>query len=655
MVHRILVLPEKQNMEVPAGANLLDALRQAGIFVNAPCGGNGSCGKCKVLLDGQEVLACRTVVDRDMTVQLPASPVAADSSEAVADHGDSLLLALDIGTTTVAAYLLDEKTGRELAKESALNPQAAFGADVISRIRHALDGHMDQLTQAIRDCVQTLACTLCKRAGADPGQIRLISLVGNPAMQQLYLGISPENLVQLPFAPVLTQAKTVAARDYLPLCPRAQLQILPDISGYVGADTVAGILATGMAQTDEITLLVDIGTNGEMVLGNRHRMVACSTAAGPALEGANIYWGMRAAEGAIDHVWKEHDRFGYSVIGGGDAAGICGSGLVDAVAAALDADLINSRGRIQNQERTISLTHRVCLTQEDIRQVQLAKGAIAAGISLMAAHLGISLEQIHRVCLAGAFGSYLNPQSVLRIGLLPLELQEKLTFCGNTAGSGAKLLAQDPDALSRAQQLADSVEFLELASVPDFQRCFAQCMYFTDAEAYWCQAAKVMGFTEAAPLDIATLRPREDVRAMCAQDKCGAYGKNWTCPPHCGTLAQCAEKMGSYRHGILLQTVGAMAKAIDTKAYRRTEQLHLEQFHALVKCMAIPFPNALFLGSGGCRLCRECAYPDPCRFPEEACSSMEGYGLFVTDVCRENGLAYHHGDKTVTYTACILF
>lgn len=655
MSYFVTVLPKNIRIEVAGGDTLLSVLRTAGFSVDAPCGGDGRCGKCKVLLDGQEVLACRTVVDRDMTVQLPDHPVTITDNTKSAPHSGKLLLALDIGTTTVAGYLLDEKTAQELASGSALNPQTAFGADVISRIRHALDGRMEELTASIRNCVQALILDLCKRADADPRHINLISLVGNPAMQQLFLGISPENLVQLPFAPVLIQAQTVAAREYLPVCPHAQLQIVPDISGYVGADTVAGILATGMAQKDEITLLVDIGTNGEMVLGNRHRMVACSTAAGPALEGANIRCGMRAADGAIDHVWKEHGRFGYSVIGDGDAVGICGSGLVDAVAAALDGGLINSRGRIQNPDRTISLSDRVFLTQEDIRQVQLAKGAMAAGIKLMAAHLGIALEQIHRVCLAGAFGSDLNPQSILRIGLLPAELRGKLTLWGNTAGSGAKLLAQEPMALQQAQQLADTVEFLELASAIDFQRCFAQCMYFTDTEAYWCQTAKAIGFTEAVPLDIATLQPREDVRAMCAQDKCGAYGKNWTCPPHCGSLEQCAEKIRSYSHGILLQTVGTLEKTIDTKAYRRTEVLQLDHFHALVKLMAPHFPNALFLGSGGCRLCKECAYPDPCRFPEEACSSMEGYGLFVTQVCRDNNCAYHHGEKTVTYTACILF
>ena len=171
----------------------------------------------------------------------------------------------------------------------------------------------------------------------------------------------------------------------------------------------------------------------------------------------------------------------------------------------------------------------------------------------------------------------------------------------------------------------------------------------------WINQALEMGFSHAAALDPATLMPREDIRAMCADDRCRAYGKNWTCPPHCGTLDACAAKMVGYRRGILLQTVGTMEKAIDTRAYRRTEQRHLEQFHRFCREIRTAYPDALCLGSGGCRICKTCAFPEPCRFPEAAVSSMESYGLFVTQVCRDNGLAYHYGDRTITYTACVLF
>jgi len=172
---------------------------------------------------------------------------------------------------------------------------------------------------------------------------------------------------------------------------------------------------------------------------------------------------------------------------------------------------------------------------------------------------------------------------------------------------------------------------------------------------YLLTKALELGFTKAVSLNVDTLQPMDAVREMCGADKCRAYGKNWTCPPHCGSLDQCREKIRQYTRGILLQTVGKTEKTIDTKAYRRIEQQHLFQFYQFCDQVRNTHPDALCLGSGGCRICPECAYPSPCRFPEKACSSMEGYGLFVTDVCRQNGLNYHYGDKTVTYTSCILF
>ena len=659
MLHRITVIPQQQNIDAASGENLLTVLQNAGFFVNAACGGNGSCGKCKVWIDDQEALACRTVIDRDMTITLPAveTPYILTDGSKIAEtfSANGFYLAFDIGTTTVAGYLIHGKNAQALACVSMLNPQAAYGADVITRIQYALNGQMKELTAAIRKCIAELTLRLCDEAGIQPRQICKVSVVGNPAMQQLFLGIRPDNLAQIPFSPVLTKVKTVPAKDYISLLEHAELVIIPNISGFVGADTIACILATELYKQEDLTLLVDIGTNGEMVLGNKHHMVACSAAAGPALEGANIQFGMRGQTGAIDHIRLIDGQFRCSVLGGSEAAGICGSGIIDAVAAALDAGLINQRGRIQRVDRCIHLTDQVWLTQEDIRQVQLAKGAIAAGIELMATHLGIALQDIKRVYLAGAFGTFMDPASACRIGLLPAVLESKITAVGNAAGSGAKMLAYTEQALGIAQALASETEFIELASIPSFGRCFAQNMRFDTAESYWCQRAISMGFSKAVPMDVNALRPRQDVRDMCAADKCGAYEKNWTCPPFCGTLEECANKIQQYSHGILLQTVGITEKTIDTKAYRRTEAQHLEQFHQLCGELRKVYPRALCLGSGGCRICSKCAFPESCRFPEKACSSMEGYGLFVTQVCRDNGCEYYYGEKTITYTACILF
>ena len=476
---------------IPAqqGDNLLELLRAHGLAPEAPCGGHGTCKKCGVLVDGVEQLSCQTIIDRDMTVTVPEKTAKTNVLEQGLDVSVPMdparpgyLLAFDIGTTTVVGYLLDE-SGKELASASMLNPQSPFGADVISRIQLALNGDADAMTACIRVGLAKLTQEACRKAGVEPSQIGVVSVVGNPCMQQLFLGMSVKNLATVPFAPSITASNITSAKDIVPIWENAVLLTPPDIAGYVGADTMGCILSTRMYASDEITLMVDIGTNGEMALGNKARMTACSTAAGPALEGAKIKFGMRGAPGAIDHVWVEDGALRCSVIGDGEAKGICGSGLIDAVASLLELGLLNARGRLQTPdeldgERIARLTDTVYITQNDIREVQMAKGAIAAGISLMAQALGIEISQIDKVLLAGAFGSFLKPESACRISLLPPELLDKITAVGNAAGSGAKMMACSKEEFSRTDALISHIEFIELASLPDFQREFAKNMRF---------------------------------------------------------------------------------------------------------------------------------------------------------------------------------
>lgn len=492
MKQYIITIPDKNKVIIAdEGESLLSVLTAAGLVVSAPCGGYGTCGKCRVRVDGVEQLSCQTIVDRDMVVSLPE----AEKTEVLTDGIDAeismnplkegYLLAVDIGTTTVACYLLDGVTGQELASASILNPQAPFGADVVSRIQAARKGKMQPLTDCIRKCLTELTWDVCRKADILPNQIGVVSIVGNPAMQQLFMGMPTDNLATVPFMPVLTESKTAPAKDYLPVCENALLLVVPDISGYVGADTMGCVLATRQYKAEEMTLLVDIGTNGEMVLGNKDRLIACSTAAGPALEGANIHFGMRGAPGAIDHVWLEDAEIKCSVIGGGKAKGICGSGLIDAVAVLLDAGIIDLRGRIltpdeADGQKVVYLTPEIYLTQDDIREVQLAKGAIAAGIELMAQQIGISLDEIQKVLLAGAFGTFMDAENACKIGLLPRALSGKIVAVGNAAGSGAKLMACNKEEFARTQELIERIEFLELASLPKFQRTFARNMRFED-------------------------------------------------------------------------------------------------------------------------------------------------------------------------------
>lgn len=499
MIHTVALPEEGQILEAEDRDILLDVLRENGLAPESPCGGQGTCGKCKVKVNGKWQLACLTEITGDMTVCLSRHSAeqiltVGNEDSVPVDKASGYRAAFDIGTTTVVCYLLDPVSGKTRQSEGMLNPQSPYGADVLTRIRLAMSGKREELTRLIRDGMNSLLHTVCEREGISPEAVEVISVVGNPCMQQLFLGMDVENLVRVPFAPVLTKAGSAPAGEIFPLCTGARLLTVPDIGGYLGADTVGCVIATGMDEKETVTLMADIGTNGEMVLGHKGRMIACSAASGPALEGAAITFGMRGAVGAIDRVWLENGEIRCHVIGEGEARGICGSGLIDAVAVFLDAGIINTRGRMQTAaslpafahllmdldgQRICRLTKDVYITQNDIREVQLAKGAIAAGIELMAEELGLALEAIDAVELAGAFGSCMTPASACRIGLLPACLLPKIHVVGNAAGEGARRIACDRRELEHAQTLTEEIRFLELASLPQFQMCFARNMNFS--------------------------------------------------------------------------------------------------------------------------------------------------------------------------------
>ena len=449
------------------GMALLEALRRRGAPVSAPCGGKGTCGKCKVLVDGKEILACQTAVDRDMDVELSEeeSAVLCSTDTVQTDGSCGYALAYDVGTTTVVCYLIDGKTGQIVSSCGCGNPQAAFGADVISRIEYVMDTGSselkDRLEWAMKELAEKLACEK---------EISAVSVAGNTAMHHLLLGIDPKPLTVPPYMPVTTEA-----------VEREGLRILPNIAGFVGGDTVGCMLAAGFDRREALTLLLDIGTNGEMVLGDRKRRIACSAAAGPAFEGAKISCGMRGTEGAVDHVWQDNGKLRWSVIGGGEAKGLCGSGLLDLVACLLEIGIISETGRMDCGTYRLEGTA-VYLTQKDVRELQLAKAAIRAGIELMCSHRGIDPEKIGEVLLAGAFGTYLTPSSACKIGMIPPGLEEKIRPIGNAAGLGAAMCAVNRESFETAKELARETGFLELASKPDFQDLFVDCLHFGEDE-----------------------------------------------------------------------------------------------------------------------------------------------------------------------------
>ena len=473
----VTFLPDGVRVQIPQGTDLLQAQILAGLRPDAPCGGKGTCGKCKVHLDGREVLACQTPVDRDMTVftaqELDANILTTGiQAETRPDGTDDYVIAFDIGTTTVVAYLMDGHTGALLARESCMNPQSQFGADVISRIQHALDHGAEELSACVREAMTALTAQAANTAGIPESAITTAAIVGNTAMHHLLLNIDPSPLVIPPYMPNVFKA--------LELGEGCKARILPNIAGFVGGDTVGCMVATRFDQLEELTLLIDIGTNGEMVLGNKHRRIACSTAAGPAFEGAKISCGMRGADGAVDHVKVENDEIRYHVLGDVAPKGLCGSGLLDLVAVLLDQEILDESGYLEGKEFT--LCDNVTLTQKDIREVQLAKAAIRAGIELLAQELGVEVADIQQVYLAGAFGNYLNPASACRIGMIPPVLLDRIHPIGNAAGEGSKLCALSRAEFEYSQTLAKNTEFLELASLPDFQDCYVDALEFCEEE-----------------------------------------------------------------------------------------------------------------------------------------------------------------------------
>jgi uncharacterized 2Fe-2S/4Fe-4S cluster protein (DUF4445 family) len=420
--------------------------------------------------------------------------------------------ACDIGTTTVVGYLLDLTSGRRMAVASTLNPQTRFGDDVVSRIEVARRdaAGLEALRSAIVDAVDDLIGQTVREAGIRREQVHALSVVGNTCMHHLFLGLSPAALGHSPYVPVVVGPLQLAAADAgLHAHPAAQLFLLPNIAGFVGADMVGVLLATGLLRKDGIRLAIDIGTNGEMALGSPARMLACSTAAGPAFEGAQLSHGMRAADGAIDRVEiNAGGELHVHAIGRGKLRGICGSGAVDAIACLRRLEVVDHTGRLLTPDEVSagqrdSLAERrvahhqggafvlaspehtaiggpIVLTQRDIRQIQLGKGAIRAGIEILMKELGVEPEQVVEVCLAGAFGNYVRPASALTIGLIPHFPQAPITPVGNAAGAGAQMALLSRQAWQEAAAIQGQVEHIELSLRPDFPQVFMGAMTLDD-------------------------------------------------------------------------------------------------------------------------------------------------------------------------------
>lgn len=525
---KVILKPDGKEISIHEGATLVDAAGQAGIILNTVCGGKGTCGKCTAYLepDNRKVLACRHRIESDLTVIIPADTrffeqrILAEGAEstrkirpdvyeryAEASSGAILGVAVDLGTTTVVAKLVDMKTGECLATEVVLNPQARFGDDVVSRIAYAETGERAaELHEIIVDCLNNLVGKLCRGAAAEIGQVREVCIVGNTTMSHIFLELPVAQLGRAPYEAFSLDAHDIPGSDSaLAINSGGNVHVVENIAGFVGSDTTAVALATDIDSAEKMTLIVDIGTNGELVLGTGEKLYAASCAAGPAFEGARISQGGRAVDGAIEAVVLNRDDLGLDVIGGGPPRSICGSGLIDAVAVMLELGVIDRTGRFaepaelgrrlapaiasrvvdHDGQPAFRLTpgrladeRPVLLTQRDIRELQLAKAAIRAGIRLLQQKTGLQDCDIEQVLLAGAFGNYIRAESALRIGLLPAVGPERIQFVGNAASSGARMILVSRDCRDHARELARRIEYVEIAHQPGFHDVFADSLLF---------------------------------------------------------------------------------------------------------------------------------------------------------------------------------
>jgi uncharacterized 2Fe-2S/4Fe-4S cluster protein (DUF4445 family) len=550
---RVHFMPDEISVLVESGATLLEAARLAGVMIEAPCNGAGHCGKCGVMVpvshlenlhihetsqgaenDAGWVLACHAELTGDVTVtilqqqekglvvigsgisrKVEIAPYISKRYEPELDEtdvyagGDVLQhepgnttaanfgIVIDIGTTTLVVAVIDLDSGQEIATASALNPQSLHAQDVLSRIRFASAPQgLDQLQRELVATLNSLIEQTARESGISAEQVYESIFSGNTCMLHLAAGVDPAPLGKIPFTPSISGGFHLPAAELgLHISPKGIIYLPPIISAYVGADISVGILAADLNKLSGVSLFIDIGTNGELVLAVNGALTASATAAGPAFEGMNISCGMRAASGAIERVaFTPEGTMEIGVIGGVEPVGICGSGLMDLVAMLLKHRIIGPSGRLaapvgaadellqllegEGASRSFRIASHVTLTQKDVRQVQLAKGAIRAGIELLLAGAGLTAANLDRILIAGSFGFHLSEESLLILGLLPQESAGKIRFLGNTSRSGGEMLLLNHHLRDELCGIVSSVTTTELAADQAFERVFVEAMKF---------------------------------------------------------------------------------------------------------------------------------------------------------------------------------
>ncbi len=490
----IELLPLGKKITANKGSRLADILYEHG--VEFPCAGEGTCGRCRVKLLAGDIpltkkescclkaldipnnyrLSCCAWVESDILLEVSQFETLflADDSDLDFTPADGYGIALDLGTTTLVAQLLDLEKGHVMDVKTALNPQIPYGADIIARIRSATRQNGQAILQRlvkekIRDLIASLSMDM-------PEKVNRVIIVGNSVMYHIFCGFDVSPLACYPFTSPENKVCIFRGDELdLPQLTNAEIIFLPPLGSFVGSDIMAGIVASKMLHGSRYTVLVDLGTNGEIAIGNKDQIVCASTAAGPAFEGISISHGMRATSGAISSIKMNRRKLSIQTIGQSEAKGICGSGLIDAVATFLEFGKIDFSGAITSGEDRICLTPQVWITQKDIREFQLAKSAIASGIRILLDHLNITVKEVDKVYLSGAFGNFLSKKSINRVGLLDFP-SGQITRLGNSALMGAKMFLFSD--LQVCQNVLSKTTHISLETSADFQEIYIENMFF---------------------------------------------------------------------------------------------------------------------------------------------------------------------------------
>ena len=524
------VLNEKNISDINIGTTILEALIDNGIYINNACNGKGVCGKCKIrVVDGEvstltetelkflskdEVdnnvrLACMTKLRGDTLIEIigkeKETKVLVDSYIKDFEIDNTCIgygVAIDIGTTTVVAELINLEDGKAISHSSMVNAQKIYGLDVLTRITYenekGEEGIAD-LKRVIVDSINDLLIDITSKAKVDINDIKKIAIASNCTMMHMFLGIDARSIGVYPYKPKFTESKIVKAKEIgLKVSDECVCICLPHLSAFIGADIIAGIYVCDIKNIAKNVLFIDIGTNAEIVLKTNEKLVSCSCAAGPALEGMNISKGMRAEEGAIEDVIIEENNVKIKTIGDKEPEGLCGSGILAVLKEMIKVGIVKKNGSMikkedldennpmgnriktvdKKKEFIISFNPEICITQSDIRQVQLAKGAILSGFTALINKCNITMDSLDKILVAGQFGAHLPAESIVGVGILPKDVIDKIDYVGNVSKAGAYITLMSKKALKELDELSKEVEYVELADTKDYEKIFVKSMEF---------------------------------------------------------------------------------------------------------------------------------------------------------------------------------